>query len=491
MLISRTRLATAGLTLCLISAGWPGAALAQAQCEGPATRYTVSRSGDDAFQVRAELAQPSGRFDVFYFPVEGRPEGQADSVSDLHAYDAAGAELALAYVGEGGWEIEDAQASSLSYRLLADHDAVDWGNGGPGKDEVATRFDHSYFFAGHAFFLVDFEAPACPIEIAFDLPSDWVVTSPWPMDGHIATASGPYNLAQNVFAMGEDLPSEGDIGGMRISWLVADALADQEPRITELMDALPRVYAEFWGGPSADRFATFFFPDRMSDGGAFEESFAMRLAAPVTPTDERIWAHTLGHEIMHLWNLRNAPSWPDVDSIYWYSEGFTDYLTLKLMSQAGLLPEGMLEQRLANILRRYEIAKRLSPGVSLAEAGYDKLTNWELIYGGGALMALMLDAEVSQSDPLAFRDALRTVRNDGNEPYDQPRLIAALDAETDGRASAIQSWIDSEPDFAEIRARLAAVGIAASNFRFDEVYVDFPACAAETCVPDFLAPRSE
>ncbi|GEM_PF-2803119 len=463
-------------------------AFAAENCASNVASYKVSFPAEDAFSVSAEFQQPTSRLDLFWFPVAARPEGQSESVVDLKGFDADGNEVPLNYVGEGGWETpEKKKLSSISYRLLADHDEVNWGGvGAPGKDEVATHFDSSYFFAGHAFFLIDYEWPACAIDVTFDLPAAWSVTSPWPMQGDVATASGPWNLGQNVFSMGADKAITNSIGGRELTWLVADSLKDAKPDIERLFKVLPDVYAEFWGGADWDKYTVFFFGDDMTDGGAFQDSFAMRLATPLNEAEKVTWSHTLGHETMHLWNGAGPLRGENPDQTNWLTEGFTDYLTIKLMRQAGFLDDNMLQQRIANILRRFEIAKLMSPDVKLFEATKRRGENWFLIYGGGALTALLLDAELSAEDPDAFRNLMRDLYEHADKPYTIDRLMDRMNAASGGKAGELIAWMDTHPGAAEIRERLAGHGLQAAFFGVDEFYVRFPECGRRDCAPGFL-----
>lgn len=466
-------------------------ARAAESCTDEIASYTVSYTGENTFNIRAEFRQPTSRLDLFSFPIKDRPEGQAESVDALKGFAQSGKEVSLAYVGEGGWETPQGEkVTSISYRLLADHDEVDWGGvGAPGKDEVATHFDESYFFAGHAFFLIDFDWPSCPIDVAFDLPEGWSVTAPWPMDGNKATASGPWNLAQNVFVMGADQPETRSIGGKELTWLIADELKGARRDIEERLQALPDVYADFWGGADWDKYLVVFFGDYMTDGGAFQDSFAMRLATPLNDVEKITWSHTLGHEMMHLWNGAGPLRGETADETNWLTEGFTDYLTIKLMRKAGFLSDDMLQQRIANILRRYEFARLMSPDVKLFAATKKRRENWFLIYGGGALTALLLDAELSAEDPNAFRDMMRDLYAHSDEPYSLDRLMSRMNAASGGKAGEIVAWVDSRPSAADIREKLAERGLLVSYFGVDEFYVRFPDCRRRDCSPVYLKGR--
>jgi len=477
-----------GILIAALAASAAAPAMAADQCNGPLAAYRVSKAEGEAFDVSAQFHQPTARVDLFYFPIAERPEGQAESVVDLKGYDAAGSEVPINYVGEGGWEAANgAQLSSISYRIEADHDEVNWGGlGAPGKDEVAAHFDDTYFFAGHAFFLLDYNWPACPLDIEFDLPDGWVVTSPWPLEGTKATASAPYNLGQNVFAMGRDLATSKNLGDRELTWLIADDVASARKDIETVLNTLPPIYSEFWGGADWNKYTVFIFGDDMSDGGAFQDSFAMRLATPLNDAEEITWSHTIGHEMMHLWNGAGKLRGANPDQTNWLTEGFTDYLTIKLMRKAGFLSDEMLEQRIANVLRRFEFAKMMSPGMKLEEATKRRGQNWFLIYGGGALTALVLDAEMSAENPTAFRNMMRDLYAAGAEPYDLGPLMERMNASSGGKAGEVIAWIDSQPSAAEIRTRLAKTGIEVSYFGIDEFYVRFPECRKKSCAPAFL-----
>ena len=160
------------LASCLLSS----LALAQDASTDPVARYVVRHAGADRFAVEATFAVPSTRLDLNSHG-SSRPDAQAGSVRDLHAFDAAGKEVPIAFVGNGTWELKGGAASRIAYTLVADHDAYEWQ---AGKDEVAAKFDRSYFFAGDAFFLLDYDWPKRTIDIDFDLPAGWMATTPWP-----------------------------------------------------------------------------------------------------------------------------------------------------------------------------------------------------------------------------------------------------------------------------------------------------------------------
>ena len=449
-------------------------------------RYRVTRESADAFRVEASFSVPAPRLDLNSHG-SSRPDAQAASVKDLHAFDAGGKEIPFVFAGNGTWEFKAAPASRITYRLLADHDGATWQ---AGKDEVATRFDASYFFAGDAFFLLDYDWPQRPIEVDFELPDGWRITSPWWTNGMHVVADNADALGTNVFAMGTDPARQVEAGGMQVTWLSDSRVQATEAALLPMMERVPRAYTGFWGASPGDKLTVFFLSDPETDGGAFRNSFAMRFATPLRPSERIVWEHTLAHELMHVWmNNANAGIHITGDgSAYWFTEGFTDYLTVKLNRQAGLIDEATADQQLANQIRRYEIGKRLSPDVSFAAAGKEKHKHWELIYGGGAFFALLLDAELSQQSPTAFRDALRAVQATPGVRYDHAAMLAKLDAGTNGRASVLLAQVEKGMTLPQIRAALAPAGVSVEGFASDEVYVGLVPCTQDACASKFLRP---
>lgn len=448
------------------------------------SHFQVKYQGGNRFHLEARFAQPVQRLDLNDHGAAGRPGGQAASVRELVAFDAKGRPVPVEFIGEGTWRMPKAPASRIRYELVADHDAVTWR---AGKEEVATRFDHTFYFVGDAFFLLDYQSAKTPIEVEFVMPPTWHVTSPWSGSGTRFVASGPDALGSNAFALGADPASTISISGLQLTWLADSRVKGADARLAPLFERLPAAYTDFWGGSPGEHLNIFLLADNMTDGGAFKNSFAMRLDTPLREGEQAIWLHTMAHELMHIWmnQSNDGIGRASGGSHYWFTEGFTDYLTIKLMRQTGLLDQSMAAQRIANLIRRYRLSRRLSPELGMAAGGERKHDNWELVYGGGAMVALLLDASLSRTSPDAFRDLLRNLQHQGGKPMNGDMLLATLDAGSEGRASEIFKALDSGLSLEAIRQRLAPSGLGVEGYASDEVYVTFGPCTQGLC-PDTL-----
>jgi predicted metalloprotease with PDZ domain len=430
-------------------------------------RVDISSDTSPRFSVEARFAVPLKVLALFNFPSAERPGGQAESIKELKAFDSRGREVPIAFVGNGRWATKS-EISRITYRVLADHDEVRWG---PGKDEVATKFDRTWFFVGNAFFLMD-PAYERAIRVRFHLPAGWRATTPWAREGAHWIAESADQLQQNAFAVGEDAPRRIVADGIPITLMLDSRLEKSAAEIENLLQALPRVYGTFWQHGLPGPITIFAFADPQTDGGAFRNSFALRIAQAQSAVDERVWIHLLAHELMHLWLGSGKIRGDASGSIYWFLEGGTDYLTARLNYDAKIIDRTTYEVRLGNFVRRYLLGARLTPDISMARAGAEKWRHYELIYGGGALFAMLLDRELSTESPGRFDTLMAELYRNATAPMTEAQLLALLDGGSAGTASSLVDWINAGPDVASLVARLGRAGMRAAIFTPDELYIE-------------------
>jgi len=466
------------------------AAALAADCQAPSAQYAVTYESERLFHIEATFNEGHNGFFLYFHPSSDRPRGQSDSLIGVEAFDSDGSPVAIAYDAEGVWRA-DSPVVRLSYRLAADHDQTKWTYG---ADEVANPLGGGFYFAGHAIFLTP-ESPAedCGVEASFDLPQGWTVVAPWAGEGIRRTTPSYADFYNNGFAMAPITPSVQRVGAFKVTSAFDTRLeASVKPKIdTLLSDLLPAYVAYFGGQPSAD-YATFHFPYATSDGSAFRHSFALQYATPLNENAAFFWERTLAHETMHLWigaeGIRR-----EGDEIEWFTEGFTDYLALKHLYALGYIDDENMRRELGSMVTRYQLGRMLSGPTSLREAGENKSQHWFLIYGGGGLIAMLLDARMDAEAPGAFDAAMADLFANRAEPYDFDRLMGALDARSEGAASAVFASVDSGMSRDAIDADLSAHGMRVGG-GMDMTQVRFEAaCAngASGCAPAFLTRLAE
>lgn len=460
------------------------AAQAGAACAEDMAHYEVEFVREREFAVAAQFVEPQTGFVVWHQPTEERPEGQAGSIRNLAAFDAEGRAVDIAYEGGGRWTAQEG-AHSIRYTIVVDHDRFVWPHG---ADEVGHPFDGGYFFAGTAFFVSPTEdRETCPVSVTFEAPEGWTLTAPWATGGLKGRAPTVEDFQVNGFAVGPYRPSVQRVGDFALTSVYERRLADVVQSFgEELLEGLLPAYTDYFGGQPASGYSTFHFAYGSSDGSAFRQSFTLQYEWPLNDVEKPAWARALAHETMHLWigaeGIRRADH-----QIEWFTEGFSDYLSIKHLYRAGFMDDEELRQQLGGVVTRHQLGSRLSGGTSLRDAGLEKGRNWFLIYGGGGLIAFVLDAEMSRAAPGSFDRMMAALYANRDEPYSFERLMSVMDAHSEGRASEIFNAVDAGMRHNQINERTRPAGVGVAGF-VDTTYVVFDQNCDDPrgCAPAFL-----
>lgn len=390
--------------------------LPRAAYDGQPNRYRVAI--DDAQRratVEASIWVDStylSMFDVQAVP--GLPEGIASLVEDLQVRDAEGDLLSPRYLGVGDYEVRPGQRLSLSYSVRLEHDDFTWP---AGKEEVAYRSADGWLFKLSSLLFAD-GGPVMqgPMEIHFELPEGWQAYTPWQRASgdHSFLAANRRELLNNVAFVGQAHAETIQAGGVEISLVLGSRYRDAVPQFRDLLDRQARSYAALFGAqPLATRYLVVVNEGGSGDGGAFSNSFSQLIAGDPDDAGRVVWGHTMAHELLHFWNgLSLVPADAREE---WFKEGVTDYLTIATLAQNGFHAEPLVLKRLELHQQRQVLARLLQRlDMSLRESGQEKAANRLLVYGGGAITGLMIDAEL---------------RSRSGDRFGLPDLMAALYAE--------------------------------------------------------------
>lgn len=480
------------LALCIASLS-PGILVEVAQaadttCSVEPHQYTLKPTGKNRFSVELSIKTDVEILGIASRRDQSRSIRTDDFIENVRQVLKNGSEKALAHNGEGNWSIEDTTPPLVvRYDIQAGHDRYQWRNG---KEEIAYTFDDAFFFTGWSALLGDYANVECPALVAFDLPDGWEVAAPWEkIQKNLFRANSVLDLQKNGFALGPDLATfTADAGGSNLTIIYEKVVEDIAKTAARDADAIFRFYERVYGSGAGKDYHIFMVSDEGSDGGAFESSFAQRFSLPSHVADERGWRHVFAHEIGHLWNgIALRPETPS--ELEWFKEGFTDYLTAKGMYQLGIIDQRQLEDKIASIIRRYYLSLSTKGPQSLIEAGANKQDNRMLIYGGGATVALLLDAALDQTiGKGAFEASLARVFSHKGTPYSLGQLMNLLDDDSRGMASQILSDVNQGIFPGDMKSRLSRYGIALGFLAPEEIYISFIACEEndERCIPRFL-----
>ena len=493
------RVATLGVLALSAGAGWlyyenmPRGSLAQtpAACPAAPASYLIKPTGPERFEVSLTLARSAEQLDIVSRRDDTRTTATDDFIKNVRHLSETGREIPLEYLGEGTWRMPATSEARpvVVYEIDASHDEHPWGIG---KEEIAYNFDGSSFFTGWTVLLTDYASYPCPSVIEFDLPEGWSVAAPWDELGPNKFAiRNSQDLQKNGFALGPSMPAFSlTAGASNLTIVYEKAVKEIAEQTSRDADTIFKFYENIYGGPAGSNYTIFMVSDSLSDGGAFERSFAQRFAIPANEAEQMVWRHGFAHEVGHLWNgITIAPASPDESE--WFKEGFTDYLTLKALLAIDALAPHELENKIETIVRRYYLSLFANGPMSLVEAGSNKQQYRMLVYGGGSLVALLLDGEMSRAKGEGAFEAMMAEMYAGRaERYTLEQLMQLLDAHSDGEASNILEALSSGIMPANLKARLARQGIDLGVFAPEELYIRFSGSNCENgeteCLPAYF-----
>jgi predicted metalloprotease with PDZ domain len=146
--------------------------------------------------------------------------------------------------------------------------------------------------------------------------------------------------------------------------------------------------------------------------GSSEEGAFLCLATPDRFRDVSGLTVLAAHECLHFYlggaiSSNGEPPFRNSPDLIWLMEGVTEYLTYRLLEQAGSLPRGETDE--VSLQKEEEMAKVPEPGLSLADAArrMNEPDIYTLVYSRGFLVARMIEATMESREPGSFDRALR------------------------------------------------------------------------------------
>lgn len=241
------------------------------------------------------------------------------------------------------------------------------------------------------------------IDVTFSwhgLPKDWTLADSYGTSGRTRQANIAFDkLGQMITVAGDFRLTEISVAGKRVSvamrgkWNFADA---------ELAEMVRRVIAsqrEFWKDNSQERFLVTLVPldegpNAFSFGGTgLQDSFALF----ATPNAEvpRLRA-LLAHEYFHNWNPAALGKMGDPEQhLYWFSEGFTEFYTYRLLYRSGIISEAEFIETYNSLIREYYmLPARNEPNERIVRDFWNDSSVGRLPYLRGLMFATNLNAEI-------------------------------------------------------------------------------------------------
>jgi len=356
-------------------------------------------------------------------------DGWATFVFGLEVKGMDGEEVSFTPEDRASWRLEAGAPDTVrvSYDVRIGHDYIRWPDGG--HNEAAYVLENSVFYVGRAVFLSTTSDASANgydnIQVDFVIPDHWKVTTTWAphaTNPRRYAVHGLRDLAEVGIFVGEQEQRIITVGGVQ-------TILSAETSFAEVLDLIEPTFrsvvpgaVEFFGGVAGERFALIanIAPQTVIapyfGGGVLSQTMSLSTAGlpqgPMVP----ILSHIITHEFLHLWiGIGITPA--ESDREYWLSEGFTEYSTLKLLKHLGLIDAGSFigapRVGLQNHVQNY---LAVAGTTSMREAGFEKGENYDLIYSGGALVALALDVALREGSGMqvGFEDFMQQMYQEFN-----------------------------------------------------------------------------
>ena len=337
---------------------------------------------------RTENDQKPLRLSMSHFGTEDLYDGYARYVRDMTATDADGEKIPVTEIGKTQWivETQNALPVTLRYKVLLNHDERQWPFG---NDEAPYAQEDCIFYPGYALFIT---GEVEDIELRLDVPDDWHASTPWNPIGNERyrfIVADPDDLMYAYMVLGTHSERVAKSDGAEVMIALGGHFKASMDEVHRTVKSLLHTYSEIFGGTPKRRMLFVANPyDKYSGGGVSGHSISVLMDGTLEADNRQSWAPLVAHEICHIWNGK-AINYSGQE--YWFSEGFTEYCSKISCARLGIISE---DDFLRDLERKWELYLSKQGELSIREAGENKMSNRELVYEGGSLIAAALDLQI-------------------------------------------------------------------------------------------------
>ncbi len=420
----------------------------------PAVEYAFERRTDgSAVTVTASFAgDADGATEVAVQPDWG---GVSADPAEFDHVVAAGPDAAPLNIAKGqgcAWTITHTpgQRITLTYDLRQPADRAPLP---PGHNDYRTRVTPDLFqmIGNHGLLYPEHLCGEQPREYrvewrGFDLPGFHAVCSFGAGATQAVTATAD-QFRQSLFIAGRLAYVQRDIKGTRVGVVISgDDWGFTPEQFGELTFKIVQTEREFFDDFSDPWYLISVTPEGHAQGGSFSlggtaltNCFALYCNAGISLDENSHYVeqirHVLAHEHFHTWNgLKLHIDGPE-GSNYWFSEGFTEYFTRRMLRRAGLWDDKALLDDINRSLAEYDAnPKRHAPNTQVQRDFWTDPDISKLPYRRGDLLALCLDEKIraasagKRSLDDVIRELVTRVRGGAPAP-DREAVLALFQAE--------------------------------------------------------------
>jgi predicted metalloprotease with PDZ domain len=325
------------------------------------------------------------------------PKRWATFVHNLKVRDENGHEVPIKELEDAQWKVdyEIGKKVTVTYEIVLDHEEHQWSGG---LDGVAYTTDWGVFYTGRALLIFN-GANEEKVNVAFDVPENWKVTTPWQIVPNVKNSFLALNhsdLSQSMIFAGthEELSFKRE-GFELVFALGGDQVLLKKDNYASLANGVMDYYVNLMGGlpkpPPNNPFQKSIVVINNSsstDGEVIGNNISILIEEDGGHMSQMLSTFIFAHEFFHLWNGKSFL--PVGDDTEWFKEGFTNYYTLKALHHVGFLDDDSFFGTLNDLFyQRYNTDDGL--GTISVTKGEEKHAHWGLIYGGGLFIGISQD----------------------------------------------------------------------------------------------------
>ncbi|RNC88013.1 MAG: hypothetical protein ED556_02150 [Winogradskyella sp.] len=241
----------------------------------------------------------------------------------------------------------------------------------------------------------------------YNFPDDYKIANSFGSNQHIQVIN---NVSEEefhtaVFVGGDFRVHNIDVKGNDVAFIIrGEWEVFQDSTIVNVLKATVGAQRDFWQDHSQDYFAVTMIPTVQERGSSFQGSGLTNSFATNASNNEYLEVEGLvylfNHELQHNWTghiIKND----DEEKQYWFSEGFTEYYTLKNIAKANIY--GLDESNFIKEFNQFIKELYTSPVKEMpnSEMTYDNFWSGKegiqkLPYRRGALFAFYLDNKIKK-----------------------------------------------------------------------------------------------
>lgn len=241
--------------------------------------------------------------------------------------------------------------------------------------------------------------------------------------------------------------TERTLPGGPLFTAVRGRFAFDDATLTDAAARLIGVHRRFWGDADAPPqwlVLTPNFAPRNRSGTLVHQAAVLHAGPDFSPADGGLDS-LVGHENLHLWfpqrfgAHRRVRQPAEAVRDYWFSEGFTDYYSHRLLLEAGLWDLPRYANELTRVLRRHwQSPAREAPVDAIGPRFFSDRDAGQQLYSRGELLAMRWDRALRTQGHPGLDEALRTLLLPAAERGSAP---VAADRVLDGLAA----WLGDMP----------------------------------------------